>query len=112
MAITQLQAPAIAVDSNQGGFQSPPMPIFLLRYRGADHAVVGLAIVAALDEIPARRTAETANIQWPGALCTADELDPASVPAALIGRRLAIEDIKKAPAPSVRRRAPATARTG
>jgi hypothetical protein len=42
------------------------MPIFRLRYRGADLAVIG-AIVAALDEILARRTAEAADIHWPGA---------------------------------------------
>jgi hypothetical protein len=85
------------------------MPLFLLRYRGADHRVIGLAIVSALDEILARRTAEAADIHWPGAVCTLDELDPASVPPAMIGRRLALEDLKKPPAPSVRRRTPAAA---
>jgi hypothetical protein len=34
------------------------MPLFLWRYREADHQVIGLAIVSALDEILARSTAE------------------------------------------------------
>ena len=82
------------------------MPVYLLRYRGADRAVIGLAIVSALDEILARRTAEAANIHWPGALCTAEQLDPALVPAALIGRRFSLEElaVKKPPARSARRR--------
>jgi hypothetical protein len=85
------------------------MPTFLLTYRGADHAVVGFAIVEALDAILARRAAEAANIHLPGAVCTADEIDRDSVPAVLIGRRLTAEDfiVKKPPAPSVRRRSPA-----
>jgi hypothetical protein len=60
--------------------QSPPMPIFLLGCRGADQTVIGLAIVSALDEILARRSAEAANIHWPGALCTAEQLDLDSAP--------------------------------
>ncbi len=83
------------------------MPLFLLSYRGADHAMIGLAIVSALDEILARRVAQAANIHWPGAVCTVDALDPDSVPPALIGRRVSLDDlaVKKPPAPSVRRRA-------
>jgi hypothetical protein len=90
------------------------MPLYLLRYRGADHEVIGLAIVSALDEILARRTAEAANIHCPGALYTVDQLDPDSVPAALIGRRLTADNfiVKKPRAPSVRRRARARATAG
>jgi hypothetical protein len=90
------------------------MPLYLLRYRGADHQVIGLAIVSALDDILARRTAEAANIHWPGALCTVDELDPDSVPPVLIGRRLTADNfiVKKPRAPSVRRRARTRAAAG
>jgi hypothetical protein len=82
------------------------MPVYLLRYRGTDHEVIGLAIVSAPDEILARDTAEAANLHWPGALCLVDELDPDSVPAVLIGRRLTAENfiVKKPPARSARRR--------
>jgi hypothetical protein len=46
---------AVAVDSSAAGFQSYPMPLFLLRYPDADHEVIGfLAIVEALDVRPAR----------------------------------------------------------
>jgi hypothetical protein len=104
------------IDSRWQGFQSPGMPLYLLRYRGVDHSVVGLAIVSALDEILARRTAEAANLHWPGAVCTVDELDPASVPAALIGRRFSLEElaVKKPPARSAppHRTAVALPRTG
>jgi hypothetical protein len=82
------------------------MPLYLLRYRGADHDVIGLAIVSALDEILARRTADAANLHWPGAVCTVDEVDPASVPPALIGRRFNFGElaVKKSPAKSAGRR--------
>jgi hypothetical protein len=80
---------------------------YLLRYRGADHEVIGLAVVSALDEILARRTAEAANIHCPGAVCTVDQLDPDSVPPVLIGRRITADNfiVRKPRAPSVRRRA-------
>jgi hypothetical protein len=89
------------------------MSVYLLTYRGADHAAVGFAIVEALDAILAQRAAEAANIHLPGAVRTADEIDRASVPAVLIGRRLTAKDfiVKKPAAPSAGRRAPAAART-
>jgi hypothetical protein len=40
---------AVAVDSSAAGFQSCPMPLF-----DADHEVIGLATVEALDVHPAR----------------------------------------------------------
>jgi hypothetical protein len=90
------------------------MPLFLLSYRGPDHEVIGLAIVSALDEILARRSAEAANIHCPGAFSTVDELDPDSVPAVLIGRRLTAENfiVKKPPAKSARRWAATLSRSG
>jgi hypothetical protein len=67
--------------------------------------VLGVAIMEARDAILARRAAEAAGIGHPGAPALADQLDPASVPRDLIGRKLTLDDlpIKKPPAPSVRR---------
>jgi hypothetical protein len=63
---------------------------------------------------PAAYCAPGAHARPRGRGRTAEQLDPASVPAALIGRRLDVGDlaVKKPPAPSVRRRGSAIARTG
>jgi hypothetical protein len=75
--------------------------------------MIGLAIVSSLDEILTRRTAEAADIHPPGAVCIVEQLDPETVPLAMIGRRFTPEvmAINKPPAPSIRRRSGGAART-
>jgi hypothetical protein len=55
--------------------------------------VVGLAIVEALDDVHAPRDAEAAGIHCPGVPATVDRLDPASVAAGLLWRRLDLGDL-------------------
>jgi hypothetical protein len=88
------------------------MPLFFLHYLDGDAKTLGAAIVEERDPMLARRKADNLGLGQPGP-CTVDRLDPASVPAELIGRRLSRGDIarliagpKKPPAPSVRRKPP------
>lgn len=81
------------------------MPLFLLRYVSANGELLSFAIVAARDGILARRAAAAADLHHPGVPATADEVDPAKVPAAWIGRKLMPDILVKKPrAASVRRR--------